>query len=99
MKIALIKEIRKRSNTTSRYNPSIMKMTYQTKTAKLVPVFAARWRSICKYFIKSDNKQARRTKQKMIKKAKRKPFINTRATDPKLNSKRTKAEASTFQVT
>jgi len=57
MKIALIKGIRekKRSNTTSRYNPPIMKMTYQIKTAKLVPVFAARWRSICKYFINSDN--------------------------------------------
>jgi hypothetical protein len=43
MKIALIKEInRKRSNTTSGYNPSIMKMTYQIKTAEIVPVFAAR---------------------------------------------------------
>ena len=50
MKKALIKGIRKRSNTTSIYNPSIMKMTYQIKTAKLVPVFAARWRSICKFF-------------------------------------------------
>jgi hypothetical protein len=36
---------------------------------------------------------------KIIKNARRKPFINTRATNPKLNSKRTKAEASTFQVT
>jgi hypothetical protein len=43
MRIALIKEIsRKRSNTTSRYNPSIMKKTYQIKTAEIVPVFAAR---------------------------------------------------------
>jgi hypothetical protein len=43
MKIALIKEIsRKRSNTTSIYLPSIMKMTYHIKTAEIVPVFAAR---------------------------------------------------------
>ena len=64
MKIALIKGIRKRSNTTSRYNPSIMKMTYQIKTTEIVPVFAARWRSICKYFIDSDNKQPKRMKKK-----------------------------------
>jgi hypothetical protein len=35
----------------------------------------------------------------MIKNARGKPFNNTQATNPKLNSKRTKAEASTFQVT
>jgi hypothetical protein len=52
MRIALIKEIsRKRSNTTSRYHPSIMKMTYHIKTAEKVPNFAARWRAIKKYFI------------------------------------------------
>ncbi len=27
------------------------------KTVKLIPVFAARWRAICKYFINSENKQ------------------------------------------
>jgi hypothetical protein len=43
MRIALIKEIsRKRRNTTPRYHPSIMKMTYHIKTAEIVPVFAAR---------------------------------------------------------
>ena len=56
--IALIKEIsRKKSNTTSRYHPSVMKMTYHIKSAKKVPNFAARWRAICKYFINSENKQ------------------------------------------
>jgi hypothetical protein len=34
-----------------------MKKTYQIKAAELVPVFAARWRSICKYFINSENRQ------------------------------------------
>jgi hypothetical protein len=34
-----------------------MKKTCQIKTVKLVPVFAARWRAICKFFINSENKQ------------------------------------------
>jgi hypothetical protein len=37
-----------------------MKRTCQIKTVKLVPVFAARWRAICKYFINSENKQPER---------------------------------------
>ena len=37
-----------------------MKKTCQIKTAKLVPVFAARWHSICKYFIEQKNKQPER---------------------------------------
>jgi hypothetical protein len=47
MKIALIKT---KSETITPLqdmnNPSIAKKTYKTKTAELVPVFAARWRSI-----------------------------------------------------
>ncbi len=37
-------------NTTSRYHPSIVKTTYHIKSAMKVPNFAARWRSIRKYF-------------------------------------------------
>jgi hypothetical protein len=65
MKIALIKEIsRKRSNTTSRYHPSVMKMTYHIKSAKKVPNFAARWRAIERYFIglEKTNNQNERSK-------------------------------------
>jgi hypothetical protein len=42
MRIALIKENSRKSNTTSKQNPSIAKETYQIKTAELVPIFAAR---------------------------------------------------------
>ena len=37
-----------------------MKRTCQIKTVKLVPIFPARWRAICKYFINSENKQPER---------------------------------------
>ncbi len=74
-----------------------MKMTYQIKTAKLVPVFAARWRSICKHFIGSDNKQPKRMKRKNNKNMKKSPPVYIQQIDPKINSKRTKAK--TFQVT
>jgi hypothetical protein len=54
MKIALTRI----TENTHHLNYSIlMKRTCQTKTVKLVPVFAARWRAICKYFINSENKQ------------------------------------------
>ncbi len=54
MKIALTR----RTEKTHHLNYSIlMKRICQIKTVKLVPVFAARWRAICKYFINSENKQ------------------------------------------
>ncbi len=54
MKIALTR----RTEKTHHLNYSIlMKRTCQIKTVKLVPVFAARWRAICKYFINAENKQ------------------------------------------
>ena len=57
MKIALTR----RTEKTHHLNYSIlMKKTCQIKTVKLVPVFAARWRAICKYFINSENKQPER---------------------------------------
>jgi hypothetical protein len=57
MKIALTR----RTEKTHHLNYSIlMKRTCQIKIAKLVPVFAARWRSIYKYFINSENKQPER---------------------------------------
>ncbi len=56
MKIALTRGNRKK-NTPPQDIPSIMKKTYQIKTAKLVPVFAARWHSICKYSSNSENRQ------------------------------------------
>jgi hypothetical protein len=46
MRIALIKEKPGISKTTSIYESSIAKKTYQIKTAELVPIFAARWRAI-----------------------------------------------------
>jgi hypothetical protein len=49
MKIALTRK-NKNNNTTPRYKSSIAKKTYPITIAKLVPNFAARWRSICKYF-------------------------------------------------
>jgi hypothetical protein len=47
MKIALIKTKSEKITPLQDMNhPSIAKKTYKTKTAELVPVFAARWRSI-----------------------------------------------------
>ena len=40
---------------------STAKKTYKTKTAELVPVFAARWRSICKFFITPEIKRPEKT--------------------------------------
>ncbi len=56
MKIALI-TTKSEKITPPQDIPSIMKKTYQIKTAKLVPVSAARWRSICKYSSNSENRQ------------------------------------------
>ena len=42
MKVALIKENRRKSSTTSNHKSSITKKTYQIKTPELVPIFAAR---------------------------------------------------------
>jgi hypothetical protein len=56
MKIALTRG-NSENSTPPQDIPSIMKKTYQIKTAKLVPVFAARWRSICKYSSNSENRQ------------------------------------------
>ena len=69
MKIALIKE-NSETSTPPQDIPSIMKKTYQIKTAKLVPAFAARWLSICKYSSDSENKQPKNDarKQRQYKK-------------------------------
>ncbi len=48
MRIALIKTKAEKQHHSKK--KSSAKRTYQVKTAKLVPVFATRWRSICKYF-------------------------------------------------
>jgi hypothetical protein len=55
MKIALI-EIRKMTPLQNMNHPSRAKKTYRTKTAELVPDFAARWRSIRKNISSSDDK-------------------------------------------
>jgi hypothetical protein len=61
MKKRLLKKTaEKKSNTTSKHNPSIAKKTYQSKTTELVPIFAARWRAMWKHFINSNNKQPKR---------------------------------------
>ncbi len=48
MKIVLMKTKAERQHHSKK--KSSAKRTYQIKVARLVPVFAARWRSICKYF-------------------------------------------------
>jgi hypothetical protein len=63
MKIALTRK-NKNNDTTPRYKSSIAKKTYPIKIAKLVPNFAARWRSICKYFTSSENKQPEKQSKK-----------------------------------
>ncbi len=45
----------------------IMKKTYQSKTTEIVPIFAARQRSICEYFTSSDNRQPKRMMKKLSK--------------------------------
>ncbi len=58
MKIALIKTKSEKITPLQDMNhPSSAKRTYQIKTAKLVQVFAARWRSIRKYFNSPENKR------------------------------------------
>jgi len=56
MKIALTRGNNENS-TPPQDIPSIMKKTYQIKTAKLVSIFAARWRSIRKYFSGQDDQE------------------------------------------
>ncbi len=62
MTIALTRK-NKNNNTTPRYKSSKAKKTYPITIVKLVPNFAARWRSICKYFISSENKRSEKTMQ------------------------------------
>jgi hypothetical protein len=62
MKIALTKK-NKNNNTTPGYKSSIAKKTYPIKIAKLVPIFAARWRSIHKIFNSTENKRSEKTMQ------------------------------------
>ncbi len=44
-------------------HPSRAKKTYKTKTAELVPIFAARWRSIRKNISSSDDKFSKKILQ------------------------------------
>ncbi len=62
MKIALNKTKSEKKQHHSKKKSST-KRTYQIKTAKSVPVFAARWRSIRKYFNSSENKRSEKTMQ------------------------------------
>ncbi len=75
-----------------------MKKLIKSNQIKLVPVFAARWRAICKYFINSDKTQPRRTRKK-DQNARRNHSSILKQQTPRLNSKRTKAKGPTFQVT
>ncbi len=82
MNIALTR----RAEKTHHLNYSIfMKRTCQIKTVKLVPVFAARWRAICKYFINSENKQPeRRYKiQQQNKEKRHTPILKGKEIQPK----------------
>ncbi len=59
MKIALIKTKSGKNNTTPRYKSSIYsKEDPSNQNHELVPNFAARWRSICKYLDSSGNKRS-----------------------------------------
>jgi hypothetical protein len=66
MKIALIKK-KIRSEQHHSKKKSSAKKTYQIKTAKLVPVFAARWRSINKYFSEQTIGKTKQKEQQLIK--------------------------------
>ncbi len=66
MEIALTKR-EQRDNTPPQNISCIMKKTYQIKTTKLVPVFAARWHLFCKYFVTPGiNNQMKQTKATMV---------------------------------
>jgi hypothetical protein len=91
MKIALTKK-NKNNNTTPRYKSSIAKKTYPTKIAKLVPNFAARWRSICKYFISSENKLP----EKQCKKQQQ--YIETTRLYPRRRTQPTKNQVKSIKI-
>ncbi len=61
MRIALIKK--KPQKKQYHFKSYIMKKTYQSIIAKLVPIFADRWRAIRKHFINPDNKQTKKMTQ------------------------------------
>ena len=67
MKIALTRGNSEKS-TPPQDIPSIMKKTYQIKTAKLVSIFAARWRSICKYFSGQTTGKTKQEKATVVRK-------------------------------
>jgi hypothetical protein len=54
MKIAITENNRESSVTSRCESSPIAKKTYAEKAAKLVPNFAARWHSFCKYFFTPD---------------------------------------------
>ena len=82
MKIALTRK-NKSNNTTPRYKSSIAKKTYPIKITKLVPNFATRWRSICKYFISSENKRSRKNDARYNNNIKKTPHAYTQKENPK----------------
>jgi hypothetical protein len=67
MKIALTRGNSEES-TPPRDIPYIIKKTYQIKTAKLVSIFAARWRSIRKYFSGQTTGKTKQEKATVIRK-------------------------------
>jgi hypothetical protein len=55
------------NNTTPRYDSHMAKRTSTAKTANLVPVFAARWHAMYKYFFTPEiNNQMKQTKGTMV---------------------------------
>jgi hypothetical protein len=84
MKIALIE---KTSREIKPLQLHVLKKTHQTKTKEIVPIFAARQRSISEYFTSSDKYTTQTEKTKMIKTAKRIPSNHTQAINP-IKSKR-----------
>ncbi len=61
---------------------SSAKRTYQIKTAKLVQVFAARWRSIRKYFNSPENKRLEKNDARYINIIEKTPHAYTQKENP-----------------
>jgi hypothetical protein len=60
-----------------------MKRTYQIKLAKLVPVFAARWRSTNKYFNSSESKRPEKNDARYNNNIKKTPYAYTKKENPR----------------
>jgi hypothetical protein len=90
MKIALIRTKSEKMTPLQNMNhPSRAKKTYKTKTAELVPKFAARWRSIRKNISSSDDKYSKKILQHNCNTKKVAPSYNKKKSETKKNQSKT----------